>query len=204
MQESGQVERLWWPRLRWRMRGAWQWPAFAVLTVADGIVLAVLPFYDRGPGSLAGGWLLAAFFNLIAVAVVAPLAGRWLRRRRPDLPRAVATDYAGTAALAAAALSLAVGGVLHRPVVAEEDADVAAVVASTQAYVAGQAPQYRAGLAQIDALRVERDLYRACVPGRDPRRWLCVFVRTAQHPAGITRDPDEAPNSVYRLQGGFR
>src|SRR3954463_7600616 len=99
MQQPGQVERLWWPRLRWRMRGAWQWPAFAALTLVDGVLLSELPFYDRGPGSLVGGLLLAGFVNLFAVAVVAPLAGRWLRGRRPDLPRLVANDYAGTVAI---------------------------------------------------------------------------------------------------------
>jgi hypothetical protein len=204
MQESGPVERLWLPRLRWRMRGAWQWPAFAMLTLLDGVVLTELPFYDRGPGSLAGGWLLATFFNLIAVAVVAPVAGRWLRRRRPDLPRSVAADYAGTAAIVAAAVSFLVGGVLHRPAVDAQHAEVAAVVASTHEYVVAQAPAYRRGLTGVDPMRVEDGLYRSCVPGADPQRWLCLFVHTDQHPAGVTRDPDEAPNAVYRYHGGFR
>jgi hypothetical protein len=204
MQEPAQVERLWWPRLRWRMRGAWQWPAFGVLTAADGVLLYELPFYDRGPGTLAGGLLFAGFVNLVAVAVVAPLAGRRLRRRRPDLPRLVATDYAGTAALVCATVAMALGGVLHRPAVAEEDADVASVFASTHDYVLSHVPAYRPGLIGLDAMRVENDLYRACVPGPDPRRWLCLFVNTTQVPAGITRDPDEAPNSAYRYHGGFR
>ena len=39
------VESLWRSRLRWRMRGAWQWPAFAVLMVADVILITRLPFY---------------------------------------------------------------------------------------------------------------------------------------------------------------
>ena len=138
MDQPGQVERLWLPRLRWRMRGAWQWPAFAALTVLDGVLIAELPFYERGPGNLAGGLLLAGFVNLFAVAVLAPLAGRWVRRRRTDLPRLVANDYAGTAALAAVTLSFLTGGLLHRPAVAAERADVAAVVAGTHRYVLGQ------------------------------------------------------------------
>ena len=36
-------------------------------------------------------------FNLILVAVVAPLLALWLRRRRPDLPKVVAQDTTGTA-----------------------------------------------------------------------------------------------------------
>ena len=76
MHAPGQVERLWTRRLRWRMRGAWQWPSFAVLTVLDAIVLVKLPFYSRGPGDLASGMLVAGFANLIVVAVVAPLLDR--------------------------------------------------------------------------------------------------------------------------------
>ena len=62
---------------------------------------------------------------------------------------------------------------------------------------------YEAGLGSIDALRLEPDYYRACVPGDDPQRWLCLFVSTDQRPAGVTRDPDQAPNAVYRMHGGF-
>ena len=204
MGQPGQVERLWWPRLRWRMRGAWQWPAFGVLTLLDGLVLLELPFYDRGPGTLVGALLLAGFANLVAVAVVAPLAGRRVRRHRPDLPRLVANDYAGTVALIAVALALVVGGILHRPAVNAERAELAAVAASTHEYVVSQEPGYRAGRTSIDAMRVEDELYRSCVPGEDPQRWLCLFVTTDQTPPGVTEDPDRAPNAVYRSHGGFR
>ena len=81
---------------------------------------------------------------------------------------------------------------------------VAAVAASTHEYVLAQAPEYRPGLAGLDAMRVEEDLYRACVPGPDPKRWLCLFVTTDQSPPGVTADPDRAPNAAYRMHGGFR
>lgn len=203
MQQPRQVERLWWPRLRWRMRGAWQWPAFAALTLLDGVVLTELPFYDGGPGTLVAGMLLAGFVNLFAVAVVAPLAGRRLRARRADLPRLVANDCAGTVALLAVSVLFAVGGLLHRPAVAAERADVAAVAAATHEYVTRQAAEYGDGLASMDAMRVEEDLYRSCVPGPDPDRWLCLFVTTGQRP-GVTLDGDQASNSAYRMHGGFR
>ena len=123
---------------------------------------------------------------------------------RPDLPRPVAADYAGTVALGALTLALLAGGLLHRPAVAAENADLAAVVATTSAYVATQEPAYRSRLHGMDALRIKEDLYRACVPGPDPDRWLCVFVNTAQQPPGVTADGDRAPNGAYRLHGGFR
>src|SRR6185312_11425023 len=94
MHAPGQVERVWARRLRWRMRGAWQWPAFAALTLLDAVLLTRLPFYDEGPGTFVAGVLVAMFFNLLAVAVVGPLLGLRLRRMRPDLPRVIASDYA--------------------------------------------------------------------------------------------------------------
>jgi len=205
MQPDGQVEPVWWPRLRWRMRGAWQWPAFAVLTLVDAVLLTRLPFYgEDGPGSLFAGILVAGFANLLVVAVVGPLVGLRLRRRRPDLPKLIAADYAGTAVLALICMGFAAAGLIHRPAVSAERAEVAAVAASTHDYVVSEAPAYRGGLASIDAMRVEEDLYRSCVPGPDPQRWLCLFVTTDQRPPGVTEDPDRAPNAVYRLHGGFR
>jgi hypothetical protein len=197
------MERVWHRRLRWRLRGAWLWPAFVALTLLNGIVLARLPFYDDGPGGVVPGVLLAGFLNLFAVAVVAPLVGSAVRRARPDLPRFVARDYAGTAVLAAIAALLVAGGLLHRPAVADEEDDERAVVATVHDYVLTEAPEYRDGLGAIDALRIVPDQYRACVPGDDPSRWLCLIVSTDQHPPGITVDHDQAPNSTYRRHGGF-
>jgi 4-amino-4-deoxy-L-arabinose transferase-like glycosyltransferase len=204
MHAPGQAERLWARRLRWRMRGAWQWPAFALLTVVDGILLTELPFYARGAGNLAGGILLAGFANILIVAVVAPLLGRRLRRRRPDLPRLVASDYAGAAALGSLTLLFMLGGILHRPAVAADARKDAAVGRAARAYVLSQAPGYRSGIASMDAIQLEADLYRACVPGPDPDRALCMFVRTGQSPPGVTRDTDETSNAAYRLHSGLR
>jgi hypothetical protein len=191
------VERVWHRRLRWRLRGAWQWPAFVALTVVDGVLLVVLP--PAGDGSeLVAGLLIAGFANLFAIALLAPVLGAVVRRRRPDLPRLIARDYAGAWLLVALTALLVAGGMLHRPAVVDAREDERAVAAGVHDYVIAQAPEYRDGLGTVDAMRLEPDLYRACVPGDDPDRWLCLFVSTDQRPAGITRDPDQAPNSAYR------
>jgi hypothetical protein len=198
------MEREWITRLRWRMRGAWLWPCFAVLTIADGLLLHHLPIYGDGPGSVVGAILLAGFANLFLVAVIAPLGGRRLRRWRPDLPRFVADNYAGTALVGVMAVAIGVGGLIHRPAVAAERAAQAAAVASTQRYVTQTADaEYRAGLASLDMVRVDDDVYRSCVPGSDPKRWLCLFVNTEQRPAGVVVDSDRVPNSAYRAGSGF-
>ncbi len=198
-----QEESLWVTRMRWRMRGAWLWPAFVALTVLEGIALEVLPISGDGPGGVVPGVLLAGFANLIAVATIAPLAGRRLRRGRPDLPRIIADNYAGTALLCAIAAAILALGLVHRPQVLAEQADRGAVAGAVHDYVVAQAPGYRRGIASTEAVRLDDELYRACVPGPDPKRWLCLFVNTRQRPAGVSLDHDRAPNTAYRGHGGF-
>ena len=185
---------LWLTRTRWRMRGAWLWPTFVVLTVAEGIALELLPIAGDGPGGVLPGVLLAGFANLIAVATIAPLAGRRLRRRRPDLPRVIADNYAGTALLCLIAAGTLALGFVHRPRALAEQADRGAVAGAVHDYVVAQAPAYRPGIASTEAVRLADELYRACVPGPDPKRWLCLFVNTRQRPAGVAVDADRAPD----------
>jgi hypothetical protein len=178
------------------MRGAWQWPTFCVLMVADVILITRLPFYGDGPDVL-GAVLLAGFFNLFVVGVLAPLLGLLVRRRRRDLPFVVARDYAGTGLLVAMTGALLVGGLVHRSALREENADLAAVQLGVHDYVVRQAPRFERGLAAPDVVRLEPDHYRACVYGPDPRP-LCLFVNTDQRPAGVRRDPSREPNTLFR------
>jgi hypothetical protein len=193
-----QVERVWPRRLRWRLRGAWQWPAFVVLTLVDGVLLSELPPYEGGPPGVFPGVLLAAFVNLLAVAVVAPALGWMVRRRRPDLPRFIASDYAGAFLLVTISAVILGGGLAHRSAAAEEDARLTAVARAMHDYVVREAPEYAAGLSAIDAIREAPDRYRACVPGRDARHSLCLFVTTSQSPPGIQVDPSQEPNKAFR------
>jgi hypothetical protein len=197
------AERVWHRRLRWRMRGAWQWPVFVALTLVDGILLVVLPPYDGAPDNVFPGVLLAGFVNLLAVAVAAPAVGALVRRRRRDLPRLIASNYAGAWLLVAIAAALLAAGLLHRGAVSEQEARERAVAGAVHDYVLAEEPALRASLGTIDLIRIERDYYRACVPKREADRWLCLFVSTDQHPPGITRDPEEVPNRSYRPYGGF-
>lgn len=196
---------MWVSRLRWRMRGAWQWPCFALLTLIDGLLLHRLPPYGTGPSTFVAALLLAGFGNLFVVAVLAPLVGRRVRKRRGDLPRMIADNYAGTALILSAGAALLLAGLVHRPALAAERDDAAAAAARTHDYVVAEAPpEYRARLAEMDVMRLTEDEFRSCVPGTDPRRWFCLFVSTDQRPAGATRDSDLAPNTAYQRHGGFR
>jgi hypothetical protein len=188
-------EALWQSRLRWRLRGAMLWPAFAVALVVQALLLELLPIAgDDGPGLFAAV-LLAGFFNLFVVAVAAPLAGRWLRRRRPGMPSEIATDRAGTALLAAACVAIAGLGLAHHPSVTAAHDDLSAQAASARRFVISQAPrEYQDNVDHMDTVKQGDDLYRTCVAGNDPDRAFCVFVNTDQSPPGVTRDPDQRPN----------
>ena len=190
------VESVRWRRLRWRLRGAWQWPAFVVLTLLDAALVSRLPFQGEGTDAI-GGVLVAGFFNLLAVALLAPLCGLLLRRRRRDLPFMIARDYAGTTLLVLVFLGILVGGLTHREAVIEERADRRAVFGAVHDYVVQTAPAFVAGLGTLDNLKLESDRYRACVPGPE-KRPLCLIVNTDQSPAGVTRDPSREPNSFWR------
>ncbi len=189
---------MWATRLRWRLKGASQWPAFVLFTTVEGILLNELPLSGDGPGGLIPGVLLAGFANLFLVAVVAPLGGRLVRRRAPELPKAIATDFAGTAIVGLGFLVVLAAGMIHRPAVLEERQDRLAQFAAVRTYVEAQAPERRAFLTSADTIRLSDDLVRTCVPGPDPERPLCLFVETDQRPPGVTRDNDLSPNSSYR------
>jgi hypothetical protein len=197
------VERVWHRRLRWRLRGAWQWPAFMALTLVDALLLVLLPPYEGAPENLFPGVILAGFVNLIAIVLLAPLVGRLLRRRRPDLPRMVAANYAGAAVVAAISAVLLAGGLAHRSAAQAEVGNEQAVAAAMHQYVSEQAPEYRGSLGAIDLIRLDEDYYRACIPGDDDRHFFCLFVSTDQHPPGVTRDTEEVSNSSYRPYGGL-
>jgi len=186
-------------RLRWRMRGAWMWPAFAALTVVDALLLHELPIAGDGI-DLVPALLLAGFGNLLVVAVAAPLSAHLVRRRRPDLPRLVAADYAGAGLLIGATAVLLVGGLVHRPAVerAQRDLEVVQAAAARGFLLTSAPPAVRTRLREADTIKLGDAFYRTCVPEGRPRRAFCVFVRTSQDPPVVREDPDRSPNAGYR------
>ena len=187
-----------WTRWRWRLRGAVMWPAFAVCLLADTVILDRLPV-SGSSSSLGDAFVEAGFLNLAAVAVLGPLLSVALRRRRTDLPRVVARDYAGTAVLLAVAAGVLIAGLAHRPAVRAAERSFAAQGAALRRYVDADAPAYRSRLARADTVALDPTLYRTCVPSGDPTRALCLFIDTSHSPPTVRRDPDTDTNSRYFL-----
>ncbi len=181
--------------LRWRLRGATMWPAFIAATLVEAVTFDRLPFSGDGPAGFVPALLLAAGLNLIVVAALAPLAGALLRRRRRDLPRAIATDYCGTALLGALFASLLVAGLVHHGELARDDRDRASSLEATSVYVHNQAREQLAALDGMTAVKVVDGMWRTCVAGERP---LCLFVDTTTSPPGITRDGDRIPNALWQ------
>jgi hypothetical protein len=200
-----EAESLWRSRLRWRLRGALLWPTFIVLTLVDAVMLGQLPISGDGGTDFVPALLIGFFFNLVVVTVVAPFAAMVLRRRRPHLPRVVASDRAGTALVCGVTLALLAGGLGHRASVQEAEHDFIVQQDAARRYFSRQAPpEYRPMAAASDSLKLEDDLYRTCVPGDDPKRHFCVLVRTDSSPPGISVDQSRVTNQVFNGPGGFR
>ena len=195
--EASEDRLVWLRRLRWRLRGAWAAPAFVLLTIADALLLARLPFTgDRGAGATAA-LLMAAVLNLLMVAVAGPLIGLWLRRRDPRLPAFAARDRGSVLALCCLCALLVAGGIAHRPAVNDENEALRAQALAARAYFARQAPaRFRRNIGRMDTWKPGPGLYRTCVPGPDPDRSLCVIVKTDQSPPGVTLDRSQEPNRV--------
>ncbi len=186
---------VWRSRLRWRLSGAWQWPAFAVLTVADAVILARLPF-SGGRADLLGCLLAAGLLNLVVVAVGSHLGGWLMRRHRPDLPREIAADRAAAIGLVALCVVLLAGGLAHRRALTAHDKLVAVVLRESRIFAAHRAPARYLPLHGADTVQQGSHLFRTCYAGPDPRRDFCVFIRTDE-PALIKRvDPDQRPNAT--------
>jgi hypothetical protein len=193
----------WMQRMRWRRRGAWLWPVFAVVTLADGAIGSALPLSGDSQ-SPVGAALLACCLNLVGVVLLSRPLAMLIRRRRGDLPLLVAHNYAGTAVVLAIAIVLLLAGVAHRPSIQAHQRALRDALVRAEAWIGDRAPaQFRRNVRLVSAFAIEPgSVYRACVPSDDGRRTYCVIVRT-QLPLmrSVSFDGYE-PNSVFAQGAG--
>jgi hypothetical protein len=192
------VSGAWLARLRWRRRGAWLWPAFAALTIIDGVVGHVLPPAGDTQAFL-GALLVACVLNLIAVLILSRPLGAVLRRYRTDLPKVVARDYGGRTALLLIAVAILAAGLVHRPTILEHRRAMQDAISRAQAWIGDRAPaEFRRNLEYVSTFTIEPGrIYRTCVPSDRRARTYCVIVNTQLPLATSVRFAGYEPNSVF-------
>jgi hypothetical protein len=204
-------ERFWTSRLRWRLRGATQWPAFVVLTLVDGAVLDRLPPISTTGLNFVDGVLIATFANLFLVGAVAPWLARRLADRRAaalttagapppsEAERDVIKDRTATALLVVGLAAVIVAGLANRPVIVSETDATEENAEALSRYVA------RSGDDELvrnrdtaNTIRLGEGYFRNCIARDDRERHFCVFVDTREDPPEVVVDDSAEPNTVYR------
>jgi hypothetical protein len=190
----------WLVRARWRVRGAWMWPAFVVLGVADGIVGHLLP--DAGDGqSVFGGVIVALLLNLFAIVVVAWPVAWLLRRAYRDMPWPVARNYGGTGCVMLVTAGFVALGLLHHATVTADRSAIRDAEARAAAYIGARAPApFRARASHVDTFTIQAGvIYRTCVANRGGTRHYCVVVDESKPLAHSVRPAGSEPNAVLAL-----
>ena len=189
-----------WPsRLRWRLRGAWMWPSFALFTLADAAVLHALPPFSEG-FALIPAIIVSGFANLFLVGAAAPWFARRLRARQgvAAAPLEIVVDRAGTGLLAAGCAGVLAACLASQPLIVSETEATETNARLVRDYVlAHGTPEVRRNLETANTIRLGEGFFRTCVALDDRRRAFCMFVETNTRPPRISPDPNPDPNRAF-------
>jgi hypothetical protein len=186
----------WLARVRWRRRGAWLWPVFAVLTIADAVIGHELPPAGDTMEVVAAA-LLGCGLNLAGVVVLSWPVSALIRRGRPDLPMVVARDYGGTLVVVLVTASLLAAGIAHRSTVLAHRDALREATARAEAWIGDRAPaEFRSEVASMSVFTIQEGrIYRACVSSAERARTYCVVVDDRQPFQHSVRPAGSEPNS---------
>lgn len=195
-------ERFWLTRMRWRLRGAWMWPTFVVVTLVDAFVLHRLSPVREGIDPIPA-LLIATFSNLILIGAVGPWLARRIWKRRPAAePGApakaqfeVLSDRMGTGLLVAGVFGALAAGLAARPTIVVETDQRERGAKLLEDYVeAHGTPELRRNLEASDTRRYADGYYRSCIPHDDRQRASCFFIDVREDKSIIQPDPSQIPN----------
>jgi hypothetical protein len=192
------MEAAWLARMRWRRRGAWLWPTFAVATILDGVLLHALPLAGTTQ-TLVGGILAGMVFNVLGVLLLSRPLGMLVRRVRPDMPVVVARNYGGTFAVVAVSATMLTIGVAHHSTLVAQQRALDDAVMRAEAYIGDRAPaQFRVNVTNSNTYTIQPGaVYRTCVPNRAGTRTYCVIVKTRLPLARSVVPAGYEPNSIF-------
>lgn len=184
-------------RLRWRLRGAWLWPSFFVLSFADAAIIHGLPPSGDSAG-LVGAWVVSAVLSLLGIALFSRALGVVIRRLHPDMPRVVARDYAGTVVAFAFTFAFLAAGLIHHHTIAADQRAVQDASARAEAYIGAHAPPaFQTNLRTLDIYEVQVPLiYRICAADITRTHYYCVVVKRSQPFGRSVHYSGSEPNSL--------
>jgi hypothetical protein len=193
--------------MRWRLRGAWQWPAYALLTLLDAVILHELP---PGSGSveLIPGLIVSSFANLFLMGAVAPWLGKRLAQRERvgsgnGIPLSVRTevmkDRAAAVLLGLGTAGLLVAGLASQPLKVNETEKLEQNAELFSDFVADKAPpEIVRNVDTANTIRLEEGYFRTCVNYDDRTRVWCAFIDVDAEPPVVRRDPSTLPNQEFK------
>lgn len=200
-------EHLWARRLRWRLRGAWMWPAYAVLTILDALILHALPPVSGGVDFIPG-LILSSFCNLFLMGAVAPWLGKRLAKRESgtegngvpfEVRAEVLKDRTAAVLLGTATLGLVVAGLAARPLIVSETRDTERNAELVRDYVLSEAPdEIQRNVDTANTVKLEDGYFRTCVNFDDRTRAFCLFVDVDAEPPIVRKDPSTLPNQEFK------
>jgi hypothetical protein len=198
-------ERFWPRRLRWRLRGVWMWPTFAVLTVADGFVMHALPPTGTRIPDVVIGSILALFGNIFLVGLVAPWLARRLIERvrrggRERFPPEVYLDRTATTLLVLGLACVLAAGLGNRRVTVSETKATEEAGSRARSFVDAHAdPEIKRNIDFANSARLGEGFFRVCVPRDDARKQWCMFIDTREDT--VRKDPSTLPNAKFARPG---
>jgi hypothetical protein len=185
------------------------WPAYAVLTVLDAVILHTLPPVNADI-DLVLGLIVASFVNLFLMAAVAPWLGRRLAARERaaggnGVPLAVREevmkDRSAAVLLVLATLGLVAAGLAARPLIVSETRDTERNAELVREYVLTEAPhEIQRNVDTANTVKLEDGYFRTCVNYDDRTRAYCLFVDVDAEPPVVRRDPSTLPNQEFKLR----
>jgi hypothetical protein len=195
-------ERFWPTRMRWRLRGAWMWPTFVVVTLVDAFLLHRLSPVREGIDPIPA-LLIATFSNLILIGAIGPWLAHRIWKRRPAAGEGapakaqfeVLSDRMGTGLLVAGVFGALAAGLAARPTIVVETDQRERGAKLLEDYVeAHGSTELRRNLEASDTRRYADGYYRSCIPHDDRRRATCFIIDVREKPGTIDRDPSQIPN----------
>jgi hypothetical protein len=184
-------------RLRWRLRGAWMWKTFVVLTLVDGLLGHLWPPAGDSESAVAA-WILALVLSLVAIVALAWPLTALIRALRRDLPKVIARDYAGTISVIGVSVVLVAVGLVHHPRLLQDHRALEDATARAEAYIGDHAPaRFRENLHALDTYQLQPpEIYRTCAHNRQATQTYCVIVNRAKPFGSSVKFAGDEPNAL--------